>query len=115
MAARKVWRIPVLINATGDIVKIWKPRPWTIDPQNDYYETEIAMNAFNEGKVRKSLLTSGLPPMKNIKLVVRKDPGKTKDDIMQTYELLLQMPTLLAKGTDEEFDAFLRKVLPKRV
>ncbi len=115
MAARKVWRIPVLINSTGDIVKIWKPRQWTIDPQNDYYEPEIAMNAFNSRKVKKSLLTRGLPPMKNVQLVVRKDPGKTKEEIMQTYNLLLSMPTLLAKGTDEEFDAFLRKVLPRRV
>ncbi len=115
MAARKVWRIPVLINATGDIVKIWKPRQWTIDPQNDYYEPEIAMNAFNNRKVKKSILTAGLPPMKNVQLVVRKDPGKTKEEIMQVYNLLLNMPTLLAKGTESEFDAFLQKVLPRRV
>ncbi len=114
MARRKVWRIPVLINSKGDIIKIWKPRQWVLDPDNDYYETEIAMNAFNNRKVKISMLTAGLPPMKNIQLVVRKDDGKTKDEVMQTYNLLLNMPTLLAKGTDEEFDAFLAKVLPKR-
>ncbi len=114
MAARKVWRIPVLINSRGDIIKIWKPRAWVIDAENNYYEPEIAMNAFNNRVVKKSMLTSGLPPLKNIKLVVRKDDGKTKDEVFQMYNLLLEMPTIMAKGREDELDAFLDKVLKKK-
>ncbi len=113
MAQRKIWRIPVLVNSKGDIIKIWKPRPWTIDPQENYDEAEIAMAFFNERKVKIGMLTSGLPPLKNIRLVIRKEDGKTKKDVFQMYELLLESPTILAKGKEDEFDLFLKRVQKK--
>jgi hypothetical protein len=113
MAKRKVWRIPVLVNSKGDIIKIWKPRSWAIDPENNYDEAEIAMSLFNERKIKIGVLTSGLPPIKNIRLVIRKDDGKTKKDVFKMYDILLQSPTILAKGREEEFDAFLKIVKDK--
>ena len=114
MAARKVWRIPVIVNSRGDIVKIWKPRSWKIDSAVDYYEPEIVMRAFNERKVKKAMLTGGLPQQKNYKLVIRKDDGKTKSEVFKMYDLLITMPTIKAVGSESEFEAFLKRVLPSQ-
>ena len=114
MAIRKVWKIPVLVNSKGDIIKIWKPRAWTIDTENNYDEAEIAMKAFNERKVKIAMLTSGLPPIKNIRLVIRKDDGKTKKDVFKMYNILLNSPTIQAKGKEDEMDNFLEKVISKQ-
>ncbi len=111
MSTRKIWRIPVLVNSKGDIIKIWKPRPWTIDSEKDYDEAQIAMENFNSRKVKIGMLTSGLPPIKNIRLVIRKDDGKTKKDVLHMYDILIKSPTIMAKGKEEEMDAFLQKVL----
>ena len=113
MIARKIWRIPVLVNSKGDIIKIWKPRPWLLDPEGNYDEAQIAMEAFNNRKVKIGMLTNGLPPIKNIKFVVRKDDGKTKRDVFNMYNILIETPTIMAKGREEELDAFLTKVLEK--
>jgi hypothetical protein len=113
MTQRRIWRIPVLVNSKGDIIKIWKPRPWIIDPENNFDEAELAMSFFNDRKIKIGILTSGLPPLKNIRLVIRKEDGKTKKDVFKMYDLLLESPTILAKGREDEFDIFLRKVKEK--
>ena len=113
MSTRKIWRIPVLVNSKGDIIKIWKPRSWALDPENNYDEAQIAMDAFNQRKVKIGMLTSGLPPIKNIRLVIRKDDGKTKKDVFRMYYILLETPTIMAKGKEDEMDTFLEKVLHK--
>ena len=113
MPIRKVWKIPVLVNSKGDIIKLWKPRTWIIDTDNNYDEAEIAMEAFNQRQIKIGILTGGLPPIKNIRFVVRKEDGKTKRDVFKMYETLLDSPTILTKGKEEELDIFLEKVLKK--
>ena len=114
MAIRKVWKIPVLVNSRGDIIKIWKPRSWAIDPEENYDQAQMAMDAFNERKIKIGMFTSGLPPIKNIKLIIRKDDGKTKKDVFRMYDILIQTPTIIAKGREEEIEVFLKKVLDEK-
>ena len=102
-----VWRIPVLTNLHGEIVKVWKPREWEIDIDNDYYETEEAMNAYNSGDVDKRLLTKGIRYTRNINLIVRKDDGYDKEETTDMFELLSSQPTVRTIGKNEEMDNFL--------
>ncbi len=108
--AKKVWRIPVLQDRTGEVVKVWKTRMWLIDEDNDFYETEVAMNAFNDGLIDKKILLGGLNPRAKYRFTVRKDDGDTKPTTEKLYNLLLSLPTILATGKDSEMRNFMSKI-----
>jgi len=113
--SHKVWRIPVLQDVRGEVVKAWKPRLWLIDEESDFYEPEVYMNAFNDGLVDKKLLLGGLNPRAKFRFTIRKDDGDTKSATENLYRLLLTLPTILESGEDKEMKNFMTKVKKRNV
>jgi len=113
--AHKVWRIPVLQDVRGEVVKVWKPRLWLIDEENDFYEPEVYMNAFNEGLVDKKILLGGLNSRAKFRFTIRKDDGDTKSATENLYRLLLTLPTILETGEEVEMKNFIKEVKNRTV
>ncbi len=107
---KKVWRIPVLQDKNGEVVKVWKTRLWKIDEENDFYEPEVVMNAFNDGVVDKKILLGGLNPRAKFRLTIRKDDGDTKPATEKLHHLLLSLPTIIEVGNENEMKNLLSKI-----